>query len=287
MAREQMVTEPAGSSEVYWFVRKAGWVQGPLRLESLRHMYASGWVHALDLVAKTVSGPWCEARECPDLQGHVDASADPAGGSETVLTDWEFASATVACTAPVTFAMLQMLAAAGRLRPSDLVRHVPDGDWGPARSVGGIFGGQRAWCAACGRALEGDGARCECGAPQPEYEASLANVALVCGGLSGALFSIVVVLVTWLGWRGAVVLDVAILEKFPQVFAVTLVPVAFLATMAVVLGRTTLHAMRVGRVAPGDRSAASLGLWMGVATWIMVLLATVAIGFFSLAYFSW
>jgi hypothetical protein len=119
------------------------------------------------------------------------------------------------------------------------------------------------------------------------YEASLANVALVCGGLSAVLFSIVVVLVTWLGWRGAVVLDVAISEKFPQVFAVTLAPVSFLATMAVVLGRTTLKAMGVGRVAPGDRGAASVGLWTGIATWIMVLLAMVAIGFFSLAYFSW
>lgn len=287
MVREQIVTGPAGSSEVYWFVRKAGWVQGPLRLESLRHMYASGWVQALDLVANTVTGPWCEARACSGLQGDVDALADPPGGAEPASADWEFASATVACSTPVTFAMLQMLAAAGRLRPSDLVRHLPDGDWGPARGIGGIFGGQRAWCAACGRALGADGARCQCGAPQPEYEGSLANVALVCGGLSAVLFSAVVVLVTWLGWRGAVVLDVAISEKFPQVFAVTLAPVAFLATMAVILGRTTLHAMGVGRVAPGDRSAASLGLLIGVATSIMLLLSTVAIGFFSLAYFSW
>lgn len=287
MAREQIVIEPAGSSEAYWFVRKAGWVQGPLRLESLRHMYAAGWVHSLDHVATTVSGPWCEARECPDLHTQVDALADPPDGTETASADWEFASAAVACAAPVTFAMLQMLAAAGRLLPGDLVRHMPDGEWEQARRVGGIFGGQRAWCAACGRALEGNWSRCRCGAPQPEYEASLANLALVCGGLAAVLFFVVVFLVTWLGWRRAVVLDVVISEKFPQVFAVSLAPVAFLATMAVIVGRKTLKALGVGRVAAGDRSAAWLGLWLGVATWIMLLLATVAIGFFSLAYFSW
>lgn len=285
MAREQIVGDRAGFGEAYWFVRKAGWVQGPMRLESLRHMYAAGWVHALDLVAKSVSGPWCEARECSDLQGNVDAF--PPNGAETASADWECASATVACAAPVTFAMLQMLAAAGRLRPSDLVRHVPDGEWDQARRVGGIFGGKRAWCAACGRALEGGVGRCRCGAPQPEYEASLAHVALVCGGLAAVLFSVVVVMVPWLGWRGAVVLDVAISEKFPQVFAVTLAPVALLATMAVVLDRMTLKAIEVGRVAPGERSTANVGLWLGVATCIALLLATVAIGFFSLAYFSW
>lgn len=287
MRPEKRIHNRTDSASPHWFVRKAGWVQGPLTIESLRHMYAAGWVQSLDAVASDAAGPWCEARACEALQGQIPRAGEPPVETDAAAADWEFASTTAACTEPVTFAMLQMLAAAGRLRPNDLVRRMPNGEWEPARKVAGIFGGQRAWCAACGRALNESGKHCRCGAPQPDYEPSLSNISLVCGGLAAVLLPVIIALVTGLAWRGIVIMDVVISDQFPYVFAVMLAPVAFLASIALVLGRITIVAIGLGRVAPKARSAATAGFWLGVATWISLLLAAVSITFFSIAYFSW
>lgn len=268
----------------YWFVRKSGWVQGPLTLDALRHMYAAGWVLAVDSVATVAAGPWREARECSELVG-LDNDAPDAATGNAAGAEWEFASSAVACSEPVTFAMLQMLAASGRLRPSDLVRQGPSGDWQRAHQVAGVFGGRRAWCTACGRALEGDAAVCSCGAPQPEYEPSLATVSMVCGLVAPLLFGGVVATVTWLAWRGSTVFDVPLAERFPAVFAVTLAPVAFLAGLAVALGKITMTSIGVGRVAPSDLGAAQTGFWLGITTSVLLVFAAVAIFFYSLAYF--
>lgn len=274
----------AGAESAYWFVRKSGWVQGPLTLDALRHMYAAGWVLAVDSVATATAGPWREARECSELRGGDHEVADaPAVGMAGA--EWEFASSAVACSEAVSFAMLQMLAASGRLRPKDLVRQLPGGDWQQAQQVAGIFGGRRAWCTACGRALEGDATACSCGAPQPEYEPSLAAVSMVCGGVALLLFCGVVATVTWLAWRGSTVFDVPMAERFPAVFGVALAPVAFLAALAVAVGKITMTSIDFGRAAPSDLGAARTGFWLGTVSIVLLVLAAVAIFFYSLAFF--
>lgn len=279
---QNRVSDAAG----YWFVRRGGWVQGPLTRESIRHMYASGWVLSLDMIANAATGPWKEARDCLELRDPADMAGASGSGAAAVPAEWEFVSATVPCTEPVTFAMLQLLAAAGRLRPGDPVRRRPDGDWGPAMAVGGVFGGPRAFCPACGRKLSDIDRVCPCGAPQPEYEPSLAEVGLVCGGVAVVLLPLIIGTVTWLAWRQAVVFDIAMSEGFPQVFAVLLAPIGFLAAIAIVFGQAAISSVNLGRAAPSDRRSATAAVWLGVACWISLLLTAVAVVAFSLAYFT-
>ena len=119
-----------------WYVRKNGWVQGPFTSSLMRHMYATSWVGAVDRVATAPGGPWRELRNVMDLAGEsADEQPQPVEGG------WEVASPLLRLGQPVKFGMLQIYAAAGKLKPTDLVRQLPDGDWQPAGKVEGVFGG--------------------------------------------------------------------------------------------------------------------------------------------------
>lgn len=130
-----------------WYVRKNGWLQGPFSPALVRQMYASAWIGAVDRVGRSRTGPWQEVREVPELTATAGDERCPAPAE-----GWEVASPLLSIREPVEFGVLQMFAVAGRLLPNDLVRRMPDGDWQPARLVGGIFGGQAAQAAQSGRA---------------------------------------------------------------------------------------------------------------------------------------
>lgn len=275
-----MVVTPI--SQPVWYVRKGGWVQGPFTEGLVRHMYATAWIGAVDRVSTEPGGPWRELRNFPQLLDEVgDASGERAKAS-----GWEIASPTLRGTCSVEIGMLQMFAAAGRLRPSDLVRRLPDGEWQPARLVDGVFGGRRAWCTACNAAIGNDRSRCgSCGAIQPDYEPSLAAVGLVCGVVAFIWTIVAFVAVALVAARRATVLGIAMDQWFPQVFALTLVASLWLAIVAVVLGQKSLAAVRSGRSAPADAGQASLSLTLGWLTLGCLVLIGVGVSAFSLPYF--
>lgn len=275
-----MASPPA--QQPVWYVLKNGWVQGPFTASLVRQMYATAWIGAVDRVAPDPGGPWRELRTYTVLTD--ESCGDTAPGHNAC--GWEIASPSFSGVGPVEIGMLQMFAAAGRLRPTDLVRRLPDGDWHPARSVDGVFGGRRAWCTACNRALGENRRRCEsCGAMQPDFEPSLATLALVCGVVAAAWMIVAFVVVAVLATRRATVLGAAMDQSFPQAYVLTLVAPTWLAVVAALLGQRSLAAVRAGRSAPADAGQASVARVLGWATLGCLLLIGVGVTAFSFPYF--
>lgn len=267
--------------EPVWYVRKNGWVQGPFTASLMRQMYATSWLGAVDRVASEQAGPWRELREFPDL-----LNQEPGGLPQPVAGGWEIASPLLPSATPVELGMLQMFAAAGRLRPNDLVRRLPNGEWQPAQLVEGVFGGRRAWCMACGTPLGNDPQVCQtCRATQPDYEPSLATVSLVCGLVAFAWTVVALLAVTTLAMRRATVFEYAMDESFPQAYALTLVAPLWLAIAAAVLGHGAISAVRSGRSTPADSGQATMGLILSWGTLFLLLLTGIGVVAFSLPYF--
>lgn len=261
-----------------WYVRKSGWVQGPYTGDQIRSMYALTWLGPSDRVSEHQKGPWRPLRSCLTLI----ASSEPPAADGVPRARWEIASGSIGVDQPVEIGMLQILAAAGRLRLDDRVREVPGGTWIPARLVEGVFGGRRAWCSACGQRLADNRRNCHaCGAVQPDYEPSLATVAFVCGILGFAWYAIAFVAVTMLAINRSTVYGVAIDARFPQVHAICLMPALWLAAVAVVVGRMASIAIQSGRSAPADAGQARIGTWLGWATVALLTLTGVGIAAYS------
>ena len=265
-----------------WYVRKNGWVQGPFTSSLMRHMYATSWVGAVDRVATAPGGPWRELRNVMDLAGEsADAAPPPVAGG------WEVASPLLPSGQSVALGRLQMFVAAGRLKPTDLVRQLPDGDWQPAGKIEGVFGGRRSWCTACGVSLGSDSHVCRsCGAMQPSYEPSLATVSLVCGVLAVACYFIAIVSVTVLAIGRATVYEIAVDEQFPLAYLLTLMPSLWLAGIALWLGQWASESVRTGRSSPADKGYSSFGMTLGWVTLGLLLLTGVAVVAFSLPFFG-
>jgi hypothetical protein len=265
-----------------WYVRKNGWVQGPFSPTLVRQMYSSAWIGAVDRVGRSRTGPWEEVREVPELRSAAAEEGFPAPAD-----GWEVASPLLSMDQPVEFGMLQMFAAAGRLRPNDLVRRLPDGVWERAGHVGGIFGGRRVWCTACGASLDGHGGACAaCGAAQPGYEWSLADVAMFCGVVGCLWYWIALFAVTMPAIFHGRIYDVELTENFPGAYLLAFSPSFWLAVLAVWFGRVAVKDVRAGRAAPAEASPASTGLALGWFTLGLLLLATVAVVAFSLPFFG-
>lgn len=265
-----------------WYVRKNGWVQGPFTDRLVRHMYATSWVGAVDRVATAPCGPWRELRNVMDLAGESADAAPPP-----VVGGWEVASPLLRSGQPVEFGMLQMFVAAGRLKPTDLVRQLPDGDWQPAGKIEGIFGGRRSWCTACGVSLGNESQVCQsCGAMQPSYEPSLATVSLVCSILAVAWYFIAIVSVTVLALGQVTVYEIAMDQHFPLVYLLTLMPSLWLSVVALWLGQWASESVRTGRSSPEDTGYVSFGMTLGGVTLGLLLLTGVAIVAFSLPFFG-
>jgi hypothetical protein len=265
-----------------WYVRKNGWVQGPFTRSLMRHMYATSWVGAVDRVATAPGGPWRELRTVIDLADEpADAPPPPVAGG------WEVASPLLRSGQSVELGMLQMFVAAGRLKPTDLVRQLPDGNWQPAGTIEGLFGGRRSWCTACGVSLGGDYRACRsCGAIQPSYEPSLATVSLVCGILAVAWYFIAIVSVTVLAIGQMTVYEIAVDEHFPLAYLLALMPSLWLSVVALWLGQWASDSVRIGRSSPADERTASFGMTLGSVTLGLLLLTGVAVVAFSLPFFG-
>ena len=265
----------------FWYVRKNGWVQGPFTADQMRRMYGTSWLGPVDRVATDRTGPWRGFREVPELVGHTSADV-PSQGDD----GWEVAPPLMPAGTPMELGMLQMLAATGRLRPHDLVRRHPDGEWQPARLVQGVFGGRRAWCMACGTQIDTGHDVCpECGAKQPDYEPSFATVSLVCGVLAFASHVIAVPVILTMAARRMTVFGSAMDESFPQALVLTLIAPVWLALVAVVLGRGAIAAVRSGRSSPADRGRARAGMILGWAALGCLLVTVTGVISFSLPYF--
>lgn len=270
------------TSQPVWYIRKSGWVQGPFTSSMLRQMYATAWIGSMDNVSNEPAGPWRKVRDFPELSDQPCAASPQPSDA----IGWEIASPTFRGAEPVEIGMLQMFAAAGRLRPNDLVRRVPDGEWQPARRVEGIFGGRRTWCTACNAALGGNRRICRaCGAAQPDYEPTLAMVAVVCGVVAFTWTLVAFGAVTALAARQATVFGVAMDQSFPRAYVLTLVAPLWLAVAAAVLGNQSVSAVRAGRSSPIDGGPASAGMLFGWSTLGLLLLIVVGVTAFSLPYF--
>lgn len=272
------------SLQPFWYVRKNGWVQGPFTEDLMRRMYAVSSVGAVDLVARDKTGPWHELRKFSELtDGNVDGALEAA--LPLSAEGWEVASSNLP-RGPFELGMLQMSAARGQLQPHDLVRRLPNGTWQAARTVEGVFGGRRSWCMACGNPLGANLSVCKaCGAAQPDYETSLATVALVCGLVAFAWHLVAFLAVTALAARRATIFGYAMEESFPQAYALTLVAPLWLAFVAVISGNGALKAIRSGRSAPADAEHATTGMILGWTTLGALLLIGVGVVAFSLPYF--
>jgi hypothetical protein len=271
----------AATPQPVWYVRKNGWVQGPFTADLMRRMYEMSWLGAVDRVASRPNGPWSALRDFPELlnEGGTDSATQPREG-------WEIASPLLPSQTPIELGMLQMFAAAGRLRQNDLVRKLPDGEWQPARLVEGVFGGRRSWCTACSSPLGNDRKTCSaCGAVQPDYEPSLATIALVCGLVAFAWDVLALLTITTLAVRRSTVFGFAMEESFPQAFLLMLVTPLWLAIVAVTLGHSALRAVRSGRSRPADSGSATIGMILGWVTLGLLLLTGVGVVAFSLPYF--
>lgn len=272
----------------HWFVRKNGWVQGPFITDTIQHMYAIGWVSAADSVSIGKDGPWRAAAillaDCKDLDCDEITLAPPE-------KSWEYASRGLPCDRPVSFAELQMLAADGRLLPSDMVRkRIEDKSvcWQTADHFGGIFGGRRTYCTACGAHLNGQRDACDsCRAPQPDYEdPSNATLSLSCGTIALLLLLLAIPTVVGLAARGDIIVGLSMAEYFPAAFAVVFAPVVFLGIIGCFLGNQTLLAVKTGLVAPGKRWRAHVGKCLGAAALCATFITAVAIIFFCMGHFS-
>jgi hypothetical protein len=247
----------------------------------MRSMYATAWLGAVDRVANDQTGPWRELREFPELTGGGGGEARP-----TPAEAWEIDSPLLPCSGPVELGMLQMLAAVGRLKQTDRIRRVPDGDWQEARAVAGVFGGRRSWCMACGGPLRSDPLACQtCGASQPDSEQSFATVAFVCGLVSIIWLIVAFLAVTALAWRRVTVLGVDMTEWFPHAYAVLLIGPLWLALVAVILGHGARDAVSAGRSPPANAEQAEQGEHLGLITLCLLLLIGVGVAAFSLPYF--
>ena len=265
-----------------WYIRKSGWVQGPFTQALVRHMYATSWLGAIDRISTSPTGPWREVRQFPEIMREL-----PGGYLPPAERGWEVASPTLVYKQPVEFGMLQIFAAAGRLRPKDLVRRLPDGPWQPAEAVEGVFGGRRGWCTACGASLGSRTGPCpSCEAAQPDYDPSLARVAFVAGVVALAWYWIALVVVTVLAFKRMTVWGIALDEQFPLAFLLSLIPSLWLACVAALLGGWASESVRRGRASPADLDVAAMGITFGWSTLALLLLTAVAVVAFSLPYFG-
>jgi hypothetical protein len=266
----------------HWYVRKRGWTQGPFTREQIRQMYATSLISRIDRVANSQAGPWLPLHAIRELGGEQEPTLLPHESED----DWEIASPGLPRSQPVSFGMLQMLAASGKLAPADLVRRLGDVGWRPASDFPGIFGGPRGWCTACGAAIEFETRTCPtCSAHQPAFEPSMASFALTCGAVAWIWTIVATASVVSLALRRFTILGVAVDEHFPQVFAVVLAPAALLVVWAIILGRVARTAVREGRSAPVHLSHAVRGEWLGWTACLLLALVVVAVTAFSVAHF--
>lgn len=273
------VTVMSPTDPTFWYVRKPGWVSGPYTRDQIRHMYATGLISKGDRVATNESGPWKPIHTVPDLISEGEQVPPQADAV------WEIASDQYRGPQPVSFAILKMLAATGSLSPADCIRR-DGGPWQRADSVPGLFDGSRAWCTACGCALDTPQGVCpQCGAPQPVFEPSTATFALTCGAVACVWSVVGTATVIALAVRRDMILGVAMDENFPQAFAIALAPAAMCAILAVTLGRVARQAMYDRRSAPTHRPFAVWGERLGWAAWLGLTIVGVAVTFFSMAYF--
>jgi len=264
----------------HWYVRKNGWTQGPFTCDQVRHMYATALISRVDQVARSNSGPWLplytvsELREAPQTAPEI---------SDAV---WEIASSRFHGSQPVSYGMLQMIAAAGRLGPADLIRRTGDAHWQQARNFPGIFGGPRAWCTACGAELDPESPSCtKCGAHQPTFEPSMASFALTCGLLAWVWSLVATSSVVMLAMRRVTILGFAVDQIFPQAFAVVLPPAVMFMVLAVILARMARTEIREGRASPAHLTHACHAEWLGWSAGLLVALIIVAVTAFSVAHF--
>lgn len=265
----------------HWYVRKHGWTQGPFTRDQVRHMYATSLISREDRVAGSKSGPWLPLHTVTELGDEPQLAPPP---SDAV---WEIASSRFQGSQPVSYGMLQMIAAAGKLVPSDLIRRTGDAQWRQARDFPGIFGGPRAWCTACGAEIDPESQSCpQCGAHQPNFEPSMASFALTCGVLAWVWSIVATISVVVLALRRTTILGIAVDQKFPQVFAVALPPAVMFMALAVMLSRMARSDIRQGRSSPAHLLHAIYAEWLGWAAGLLLALIVVAITAFSIAHFQ-
>lgn len=265
-----------------WYVRKHGWVQGPFTGSLLRRMYATAAVGAVDRVATAPTGPWDELRRFPDL---LDDSSNAGEGHSP--GGWEVAAPLLPVGRPMEIGLLHIYAAEGRLKPNDLVRQVPDGDWHPAETIQGLFGGRRSWCTACGSQLGQEYRTCQaCGSAQPDYETSAASAVFVCAAVGLACYWIAIITITVLALRGTTVYDIPLDEQFPIAYLMALAPCFCLSTIAIGLGRWTSRSAFPGRSSPDDADTLSFGLTLAWTTLGLLLLTGTSVVAFSLPFFG-
>jgi len=266
---------------IYWYVRKAGWTQGPFQRDQILHMYATSWISRVDRVANSPDGPWSPLHTVLGLGEQPDTAPPPTDAV------WEIASQQFHGSQPVSYGMLQMIAAAGKLGPADLIRRVGDARWQPAASFAGVFGGPRAWCTACGFEVDPDWRICpHCQARQPAFEPSLATFAFTCGVVACVWSVVATITVIALALRRATILGVALDEDFPEAFAIFLAPAAMCAILAVTLARLARRTIREGRSAPAHLPRAITGEWLGWTACLGLTLVAVAVTAFGVAHFQ-
>jgi hypothetical protein len=265
----------------HWYVYKGGWSQGPFTVDQVRHMYAAAWISRVDRVGNSKQGPWQPLHVMLDLtQVAPDAIAPPPDAI------WEISAPRFQGSQPVSYGMLQMIAAAGNLKPTDSIRHVGETRWRKAGDFPGIFGGPRAWCTACGAEADPDDRRCPvCHASQPDFEPSMATFALVCGVAASVWGIVATAAVTSAALRRTTILDVAVDEYFPHVFAVFLGPSGLLAVLGVTLARLTRHDIRSGRSAPVQLLRAEKAETLGWVTLLALAMIAVAVAAYTVAHF--
>lgn len=264
----------------HWYVRKQGWTQGPFTSAQIRQMYATSLISKVDRIAPSTAGPWLTLQTVPDFANEQGAS--PASNDAV----WEIASPRFHGAQPVSYGMLQMIAAAGKLDRGDLIRRADDTRWRRAGEFAGVFGGPRGWCTACGFEVQPDQGVCgHCRARQPAYEPSMAMFAFS-SGMIACVWSIVATsTVVALALRRTVILDVPVDEKFPEVFAILLAPAVMLAVLAVMFGSMARAAIVAGRSAPAHLPHATYGERLGWAACLVLLAIVIAATAFSVGHF--
>lgn len=264
----------------HWYVRKQGWTQGPFTRDQIRHMYANSLISRVDRVATSAAGPWLALYTVPDF---AEEQGSPLPSDDAI---WEIASPRFHRTQPVSYGMLQMIAAAGKLDRADLIRRAGDERWVSAGTYPGIFGGPRGWCTACGFELQPEEGICpHCGARQPTYEPSMATFAFACGVIACVWTVVAAVMVVALALRRAVILGVAVDERFPEAFAILLAPAVMCALFAVMFGRTARAAISAGRSAPVHLPHATYGERLGWAACLALSAIAIAAAAFAAAHF--
>jgi hypothetical protein len=265
----------------HWYVRKQGWTQGPFTRDQIRHMYASSLISRVDRVATSAAGPWLALRTVPDF---IDGQDSPPPSDDAI---WEIASPRFHGAQPVSYGMLQMMAAAGKLDRGDLIRRGGDAPWVHAGTFPGIFGGPRGWCTACGFEVQPDHGICQhCRARQPAYEPSMATFAFCCGIVACVWSVVAASTVVALALRRTVILGVAVDEKFPEAFAILLAPAVMCAALAVIFGRTARTAIIAGRAAPVHLPHATYGERLGWIACLALSAIVIAATAFAVAHFQ-